>query len=465
MNLQPIPLFGIGNQGKSPNVDAQQRTNLYIEVQQDAEKAFLTIYPTPGLESFYNFGDTPIRGIYEKGELMYVAHKDTLYSINSAGATSILGTLLTFSGNVRFSDNGTQIMLVDGANGYIWNTSTLAFARITDVDFPGADVVTFLNGRFIVNKPSSGQFYISKSYDGLVWDALEFATAESDPDNIVNLIAESGQLILFGDKTTEFWGDSGAVDFPFARIGSAAIEWGLAARLTLTKFMDSLIFLRKNRLGQVQVCIQSGSSAQPVSNPEMDEIFSQYATVSDATGFAYMLSGHPFYQINFPTANASWLYDGQSKAWSKLISGGGRHRANMYQQFLNKAYVTDYETGKLYQFKEGIYTDDGASIVREFTSRHQAIGNYTHLSQLWLEMEAGTGLSTGQASNPQVMMQISKDGGHEWGPEVWREFGAMGKYRARAVFNRLGRARDWLFKFRVTDPVKTVFVAAWGRRA
>ena len=465
MNLQPIPLFGIGNQGKSANVDAQERTNLYIEVQQDPEKHVLTLYPTPGLQTFVNLGTTPIRGLYEKGEVLYAVHQNMLYSINNAGVATSLGTLLSFSGRVGMSDNGTQIIIVDGTNGYIYNTSTLVFAQITDVDFPGADTVTFLNGRFIVNKPSTGQFWISAAYDGLSWAALDFATAESDPDNIVRVIAEGGQIVLFGEKTTEFWGDSGAADFPFARIGSAAIEWGLASRWSLAKFMDSLIFLRKNRLGQVQVCVQSGASAQAVSTPEMDYNFSQYTTVADATGFAYMLSGHPFYQINFPTANASWLYDGQSKAWSKLESGGGRHRAEIQQQLLNKSYVSDYETGKLYRFAEGVYTDDGATIVREFVSRHQTRGDYSHISQLWLEMQAGVGLQTGQGSYPQIMMQISKDGGHEWGQEVWREFGPVGKYKARAVFNRLGRSRDWLAKFRITDPVNTVFVAAWGRRS
>ncbi|MBI2725399.1 MAG: hypothetical protein HYX42_04030 [Polaromonas sp.] len=465
MNLQPIALFGIGNQGKSPNVDAQQRKNLYVEVQQDAEKHVLTMYPTPGLVSFVNFGASPIRGLYEKGDVLYVAHKSTLYKVANNGEITVLGSLLTTAGRVGFSDNGTQIILVDGANGYIYNTVTLVFVRITDVDFPGADTVTFLNGRFIVNKPGTGQFFISASYDGLNWDALDFATAESDPDNLVRVISEQGQLVLYGEKTTEFWGDSGAQDFPYAKIGGSAIEWGLAARWSLTKFMDSLIFLRKNRLGQVQVCVQNGSNCQAVSTPEMDYNFSQYAAFSDVTGFAYMLSGHPFYQINFPTANVSWLYDGQSKSWSKIESGGGRHRSEIQSQLLGKSYASDYENGKLYRIAEGVYTDDGATIVREFTSRHVANGDYTHLSQLWLEMEAGVGLQTGQGNDPQLMMQVSRDGGHEWGAEVWRSFGPVGQYKARAVFNRIGRFRDGLFKFRVTDPVKTVFVAAWGRQA
>lgn len=201
--LKPVPLFGLGNQGKSANVDAQSRVNLYVEVQSDPEKNILTMYPTPGLTTFVNFGATPIRGIYERGEVLYAVVSNTLYSINNAGVTAVLGSLSTYSGRVYIADNGTQMMIVDGANGYIYNFNTLAFVKITDVDFPGGDTVTFFNGRFVVNKPNSGQFYISALYDGLNWDALDFATAESDPDNIVRVMTEAGQLVIYGERTTE----------------------------------------------------------------------------------------------------------------------------------------------------------------------------------------------------------------------------------------------------------------------
>lgn len=464
MNLNPVPLFGLGVQGKSSNVNAQRRVNLYAEIQQDAEKSTLTLYPTPGLSVFVNFGANPCRGMYERGDVLYVVNLSKLYRVQNNGTITELGTLLTFGGRVNMADNGTQLMIVDGVNGYIFNFNTSVFVRITDVDFPGADTVTFFNGRFVVNKPNTGQFYISDLYNGLSWDALNFATAESDPDNLVRVIADGGSLILYGDKTTEMWGDTGAADFPYGRIGSTAIEWGLAARWSLTKFNDSLIFLRKNRLGQVQVAVHSGMNAEAVSSPELDYVLSQYATVGDATGFSYMISGHPMYQINFPTANVSWLYDGQSKSWSQLQFGNsGRHRAEIQSQLLNKNYVCDYANGLIYRLAENVFTDNGTPIVREFVSRHQSDGNLRSVSQMWLEMEAGTGLQTGQGTDPQLMMQISRDGGHEWGAEIWRSIGAAGKYKARAVFNQVGQARDWLFKFRITDPVKTVFVAAWGR--
>ena len=463
MALKPVPLFGLGNFGKSRNVSSQKRTNLYAELHQDGEKGTLTLYPTPGLTTFVNFGAYPTRGIWKKEDVLYVVNHSTLWRVTNDGTMTSVGTLLTSTGRVDITDNGTQIIVVDGANGYIYDTSSSIFSNITDPDWPGADSVAFLNGYFVVNKPGTGQFFCSAIYNGLSWNALDFATAESNPDNLVRVIADNGQIILLGPDTSEFWSDSGALDFHFARVGAAAIEWGLAARWSLCKFMDSIIFLRKNRLGAVQVCTLSGYNAQPVSNPEMDYIFSQYPSVSNATGFAYMVSGHPFYQINFPSAGESWVYDGLSKEWHEAKSIGGRHRAEMQINFLEQSYVTDYENGKLYRFEDGVYTDDGMLIERELICRHQSTGNYSFLSQLWLEMEGGVGLLTGQGSDPQLMMQYSKDGGHTWSDEVWADIGEIGQYGTRAVFNRLGRGRDWLFRFRVTDPVKCVFIGAWGQ--
>lgn len=458
----PIPLFGIGNQGKSLNVDAQQRTNLYIEVNGEPEKNMLTLYPTAGLTTFVNLGLTPIRGLYERGNAMYAVHKNSFYAIANNGTSAVFGTLATSSGRVSIVDNGIQILIVDGAYGYIFNTNTLVFTQISAPGFVASDTCTYLDSRFVVQNVNSGNFSISGQYDGLTWNALDFANSESDPDQLVRVMSDGGLLMLFGEKTIEPWGNSNALDFPFARIGGGAIEWGLAARWSLCKFMDSLIFLRKNRLGQVQVCVHQSGAALAVSTPEIDSTFSRYASTSDATAFTYMMGGHPFYQINFPSAGKSWLFDGQSKSWSQLASGTGRHRGECHTQYIGKNYVSDYEVGKIYRLDENIFTDDGATIAREFISRHIGSGDYTSIASLWLEMEAGVGDQTGQGNDPQIMMSISRDGGHTYSPEQWRSFGKVGEYLRRAKWNRIGRARDWVFKFRITDPVKTVITQAWG---
>lgn len=85
MKLQPIPLFGIGNTGKSVNVNAQERLNLYAEVVPDPEKGdSLKFYPTPGQQLFINLGANAIRGLWEVGGVMYAVCGPSLYSTQAA---------------------------------------------------------------------------------------------------------------------------------------------------------------------------------------------------------------------------------------------------------------------------------------------------------------------------------------------------------------------------------------------
>jgi hypothetical protein len=63
-------------------------------------------------------------------------------------------------------------------------------------------------------------------------------------------------------------------------------------------------------------------------------------------------------------------------------------------------------------------------------------------------------------SNPRIMLQISRDGGYTYGTELWIKMGAIGQYRRRAEWRRLGVSRSFVFKFRITDPVKVVIISA-----
>ena len=62
--------------------------------------------------------------------------------------------------------------------------------------------------------------------------------------------------------------------------------------------------------------------------------------------------------------------------------------------------------------------------------------------------------------NPQVALDWSDDGGHTWGHEHWADIGAIGKYGARAKWNRLGRSRNRVFRAHISDPVKVVMIDA-----
>lgn len=460
------PLFGLGLQGKSPNVTAQRLENLYAEILPAEDKTKVAFYPTPGTSLFYSFGATPIRGshVVNVSDLSYHVHADQFYSLNNTAIATSLGTLATSAGRVAMADDGTRILMVDGTGGYYWDTGTSTFSTIVDADFPaGATTCTFLGGRMVADDPAApGRFRWSDQY-ATTWPSLNFATAEASPDKLVSVFTLNGQLMLCGELTTEYWGVTGDPNLPYSLISGAVIEYGLAAKRSLVKFMDTAAFLARNRMGQVQVVRLQGYLPQIISTPELDYLMNGYAAVEDATAISYLLGGHPMLEISFPVAGKSWLFDGLSNVWSPLSTGisGARHRAEIGINWINRTRVTDYSNGNLYTLEPEVYTDNADPIVRKLIGRHVFDQEPFSVPELWVDMEGGVGLVSGQGENPQAMLRTSKDGGHTWSNEVWAGFGAQGIYGRRAVWRRLGRARDWLFEISVSDPVKPVFIGAF----
>jgi hypothetical protein len=461
--MPQFPLFGLGQQGKSTAVSAQRHLNLYGEVSQEPDKTLLALYGTGGLLLFTTFGDTPARGMIAVGDYIYVVHRGTFWQVDNAGTKTSRGSLTTTSGRVDIAYNGTQIAITDATSMYSYNIGTLAFGAVASGLFVNPITVTYQDSYVIAGFLNSQRFQISASGDDTTWASLDFASAQSNPDNIVRLIADHGELCIFGDLTIEFWGNSGGADFPYSIIKGATIEYGLAAAWSLVKYNDSLAFLAKNRMGQVQVMMMAGHALRRISTDAIDTEINGYTTVSDATAFSYMWFGHPMFQINFPTAGKSWLYDGSTNMWSPLESGldGGRHLAEIHVDYLNKPRVSDYANGNIYNLDASTYTDNGTSIKRQLIGKHFfKDGKRIAINSLQVEFEPGIGLATGQGSAPQAMLQISRDGGKTFGAEMWRSIGKVGEYLARAIWHRLGSARDWIFKLTITDPVKVVITVA-----
>ncbi len=461
-----IPLFGLGQAAKSPFVTAKQLQNLYVETRPAGEKASLVAYCTPGETLFVDFGATPPRGgiEFEPGGVAYVVHRAVLWEVNNAGVTTNRGSLNTSTGRVSMAHNGVQIMITDGTNGYIYNTSTLVFAQIVDGDFPANPVtVTFLAGRFIANFLNSSRFYCSDLYNGLSWDATMFANAEANADPILAVWASNGQLILLGSLTTEYWGNSGTVDFPFVMLQGTASEWGLTAIWSIAKFDNTMAYLVRNRTGQSMVAQLNGYLPKKVSTVDFDSIINGYAVVSDASAYSYMLGGHQMYVLNFPSAGKSWLYDGSTGEFSALKSQGStRHNAEFAFPLLGNTIVADSSTGKLYKLLATALDDNGASIERELVSENivSPTETFLDLACFRVDMEVGVGIATGQGSNPQIGLSISRDNGKTWGPQMMKPMGAIGEYSTRVEWRRLGSPRAASFKLSVSDPVPVVFVSA-----
>jgi len=361
--------------------------------------------------------------------------------------------------NVALTRGGTPINTASAGSGV--HTISAVLSQITSEGFPGGETAAFLDGYFVINKPNSGQYYVSGLYDGINWNALDFASAESNPDNILAVYSDHGEIILFGPYTTEFVQNSGGQDVPFSRSGAPA-EVGLAARWTVCKMDSAIMFLGRNRMGEVQVYLLNGYSPMRVSNSDMERLLNSYTNIDSASAFSFMENGHPMYVLN--VGGYSWMYDMQSSCWSQLKGYGiDRYRGEAADVFGLSAIVADYENGKLYRLNSSVYEDDGEPNIMQITGHHVSNGlDRIRVYNLQCDMEHGTGLSSGQGSDPVITLEISKDNGHSWGSPIHASMGELGQYRTRAQWARLGAARDFVFRLTISDPVKRCILGVYG---
>ncbi len=84
------------------------------------------------------------------------------------------------------------------------------------------------------------------------------------------------------------------------------------------------------------------------------------------------------------------------------------------------------------------------------------------LSKLEILIQSGVGLVTGQGSDPQIRLRLSRDGGETWGQEISCSAGQMGEYDARVIFRRLGRGRNLVAEITVSDPVLWEMLEAYA---
>jgi hypothetical protein len=454
---------------KSVDVDCQRCINLYPEIDETGtgkEKEVASLVSTPGLKLFATVGTGPIRGVFASSSgRLFAVSGNQFYEVSSSGVATLRGTIATSSGQVSFADNGIQLVFVDGTNGYVFTLATNAFAAITDEDFLGADLVTYQDGYFIFNRPGTGYMFFSGLND-TTFDALDFKAAEGSPDVLVSVLSNGRELWMFGDNTTEIFYDSGDADMPFQRIQGAFVEYGCAAKHSVAKLNNTVIWLGKNALGGGQVFMATGYQPQRISTHAVEQAIQSYSTISDATAYAYQENGHSFYVLNFSVAQTTWVFDMTTNLWhERAYNNQGvleRHRASSHAYVFAKHIVGDYLTGKLYELSSAVYSDNGVEIVRRRVTPHltQELVRIFYNS-FQLDIEAGTGLDgVQQGTDPQAMLQFSDDSGRTWSNEKWVSFGKIGQTKKRALWRRLGSSRDRVFRITITDPVRVTLIGA-----
>ncbi len=400
-----IPFIGISYAMRSISFDAQRSVNIYpIKSEVEDSKAPYGLQGTPGLRTFIDFSlpTAGVRGSRQRNNRAFCVVGANLYEIFTDKTSQLIGVLKTDRGVVDMSDNGTQICLVDGPNGYIFNMNTGIFTNIDNDGWRGSYTVDYIDGYFLFADPETQLFYISSINDGTNEDALDFASAEGSPDNLLAVRAVNNEAWLFGTDSVEVFFDSGAFLFPFERVQGAFIKYGCVAKYSPVTTAKTVFWLGGDGDGSGIVFMAKAYQPQRISTFAIENAIQGYGTISDAVGYAYQEGGSYFYVLNFPSANTTWVYDINQNMWHERqyfnITTGlyERHRAQNHMFIFGKHLVGDYAKGIVYEQSLDILDDNGDVIRRFRTSPHEFDGqdlNYVYYDRFQVDMQVGTGLT------------------------------------------------------------------------
>lgn len=415
-------------------------------------------YNTPGCKPWITVGTGPIRGEHYAANYGWVVSGAALYRIAPAGTITYVGAI-PGSGRVHMEHNDTQLAVMHSAGWEVVTIATLGIGSVADA--PTTAQGTYQDS-YVVFPNTNGTYGWTAIDDAQSLDALNFASAEAQPDPIVSVLSDHRELWLFGETTTEIAQTSGDADLVFTR--TAILEYGCCAKYSPAKSDETIFWLGRNEDGQGTVFRAEGYSPSRISTHALENAIAGYGDISTAHGYCYQQNGHTVYVLTFPDY-ATWAFDASNQRWTQLsyrntVTGEReQHRGNAYMFLGGKHIVGDYETGALYQLDLDTYTDNGNPIERERAwAVIQNEGKWLRHNKLQLFGEMGVGLdgitSPTPGADPQWALDWSDDGCRTWSSVRQIAMGLLGAFRNRGFVRRLGLSRARVYRLRTADPVK-----------
>ena len=420
--------YGLGaytrNRGNLPPLEL---INLFVE---QSSSQGVVLQSRKALVEVADIGNGPIRATFQK-DGVFGGDRFTLSGNEFYRGATLLGTVAG-SGPARILSNGLEVLVNAGGAIYSYNGT-----NFVDAGFPEAAATTIaFTGRYFIGLSNgTGEWYFSAVNNGRSWDPLDFATAENEPDALLDVIVLDGVLVFFGTESVEFWGFTGDPDLPYSPIQQRVFEQGIFATGCAVRVDNSFYWVGKDK-----IVYRNGDVPQAVSD---DGIVEKAEGSTDLALFVLEDERHKFVCLRGDTFTMS--HDVTTGQWCEFKSYG---RAN----FRAQADFGDDETGKVWAW--GDYDDEG--IIERLFMAGVELEQAAQIDNIRLTCEVGTTPNlVGLYTNPTIEMRFSYDAGNTWEDWESEELGEQGKYRQRVEWRALGMFDDpgALFQFRITDPV------------
>ncbi len=437
------------------------------------------LFPVPGLVELTNTGVSEIgRGAHVMSGIPYFINGTTLYRMESDKVTATpLGTIEANpdedNARVSTADNGTQLLIIVPYTriGYIYTVAgglvPITSSTFIDTEKAAPVIGVFIDSYFVINRDSK-EFFHSNVNNGLVYGALDFTSAESDPDKIRSLHVHKSQLFVLGSETTEVYQTSAGTGsgFAFQVIKGFVIPKGISSPFTVTEFNSSFVFIGQGVDETPKVYMFTGSGVTPISTTSIDYLLQQDSDSAN-TAFVWSYSYRGAVFVGFSGDKGTLVYDAKaselsgSKVWHSRLSSGlqgkDRWRVNSLVTAYESLLVSDSESGIIGEIDNDINNDYGNYIGRVF-SLQTLENNSEPLFFNSIEAVIDSGQSLINTDEAELFMQYSDNGRTYTSPRP-RAAGAQGEYDKKLKWSQLGMTERYrIFKFTCTADVRWVIM-------
>lgn len=492
--------FGfVGPAYTSPSVlaDAEQLINFKVQkVESPNARVPFLLLPTPGLSLFAALGNFPsTRGAYTaQGRSFFVAGTH-LCEVGGIGNVVDYGGA---GGNNNMVDDGLpvtmvaggtssgtypgQLLIASGGTLTAFDLRTNQYVAITNAP-AGVLMIDFLDG-FFVALTAGNSWQVSNVEDCTNWSGLAVTQVSVFSDQLLALIASNRLLWVFGAKRAVAYYNSGAALFPFDIANGSFMEVGILAQYSparvATKAGTTIAWLAGDERGAPVVYAAQGFTPQRISDHGLEYWMSQQAVINDAVGWArHDEEGNNYYDLWFPSANATWTLDMDLGFWhqrSSLVNGlSAAHLGRCHTYNFGLHLVGDRNSGNVYGMSSRYLSENTAPGVitpiirtRVGPSISSEGGQLTvPINEFQVDFETGLGPqppltdANGNPRDPYAMFSYSEDFGKTWMPDRLIPCGQAGRYRRTAIDRRLGSWHSWTPRVTVSDPVRWVIADAY----
>src|SRR5574337_56171 len=367
MTWAPFPIAGGCYKDDTLPWSAQDTVNwIPVVAEVQGTRTPVMLRGAPGYSAVYapaGAAGLPVRGAYDADGFCVVVIGQTLYRFDGTGTLTSLGGMPGV-GRLSITHNqitgGSQIVIANGTAGYVYNTADGTFTQITDDGFPGAKSVDYIDS-YIVGVEPGGRFWFNSALaDATSYNTLNRYEAEAAPDKIIGLIVSHSEVIVFGERTMEFFYDSGANTTTFQRRNGTQTEVGAASQFAIVKLDNTVYWLGNDGLiyrldGYTPVRISRQPIEQQIVRSDISKCFAM----------VYEDRGHKIVYFTFPDG-LTWGYDVATQEWHRRKSYRlKRWRANCLFKHREDWYAGDYTNGSIGKLDWRINTENGAPLVAE----------------------------------------------------------------------------------------------------